>query len=176
MVSGKYSILEYMAGVFNGAGINKLDTNKEKDFSARFVLHPAKFLAVGGSLYNGNSSATEGAPPVARDRGALEALLTLGPFSLKSEFISGKDDQISKSGWYLQGLFNIIPKKLQVVGRWDTYDKNKDISLDRTDNFTLGGSWFLSDKTKTMVNYVLYRREGEGTTNWALLFQFQAGF
>jgi phosphate-selective porin len=176
MVLGKFSIVEYMAGVFNGAGINKLDTNKEKDLSARLVLHPTKNLAVGGSIYNGRDSATEGVPPVTRDRAGIEALLTVGRFSLKSEYISGKDDQVSKSGWYIQGLFNVIPKKLQAVARWDTYDKDRDVSLNRSDTLTLGGTWFLSEKTKFMVNYALYRKEGEGTTNQALLVQFQAGF
>jgi phosphate-selective porin len=176
MVLGKFSIVEYMAGVFNGAGINKQDTNKNKDLSARLVLHPTKYLTVGGSLYNGNYSATEGVPPVTRDRAGIEALLTVGRFSLKSEYISGKDGQVSKSGWYFQGLYNIIPKKLQAVARWDTYDKDRDVSLNRSDILTLGGTWLLSEKTKFMVNYALYRKEGEGTTNQAILVQFQAGF
>jgi phosphate-selective porin len=176
MVLGKYSMVEYMAGVFNGAGVNKLDNNKEKDLSARLVLHPTKSLAVGGSIYSGRYSATEGTPPVTRDRAGLEAVLTVGRFLLKSEYISGKDAQVSKSGWYFQGLYNIIPKKLQAVARWDTYDKNRDVSLDRNDTLTLGGTWFLSEKTKVLVNYALYRKEGEGTTNQALIFQFQAGF
>ena len=41
---------------------------------------------------------------------------------------------------------------------------------------TLGGNWYLLNRTKLALNYNLYRKEGEGTTNWALLVQFQAGF
>jgi phosphate-selective porin len=176
MVTGKFSMVEYMAGIFNGAGINKLDTNEEKDLSARLVLNPTEFLAVGGSVYDGRHNPTQGVPPVTRDRVGLEAALTLGAFSLKSEYISGKDDRVSKSGWYAQGLYNILPKKLQAVVKWDSYHQDKSALLDRTDILTLGANWFFAARTKLMVNYDLYRREGEGTTNWAVFVQFQAGF
>jgi phosphate-selective porin len=176
MLFGKFSIVEYMAGVFNGSGINKADTNKQKDISARVILHPVEFLSVGGSLYNGRYSPTEGTPPVTRDRAGLEATLSLGAFSLKSEYISGKDDQTSRSGWYIQGAYFFLPKKLQAVVKWDTYDADKDISSDRSDVLTLGLSWFLSEKTKLVVNYDVDRKEGEGTTNSAVFVQFQVGF
>ncbi len=41
---------------------------------------------------------------------------------------------------------------------------------------TVGGTWFIWQKTKLMVNYSLTRREGEGTTNQLFAIQFQAGF
>ncbi len=175
-VTGKYSVLEYQAGVFNGAGINKADTNKWKDLSGRLVIRPAKFISVGGSLYSGHHSQNETAPLVARDRAGLEAALTLGEFYLKGEYIAGKDGQTSRDGWFIQGSFYFLPKKLQAVARWDTYDPNGDITLDRADIMTLGANWYLLNRTKLALNYNLYRREGEGTTNWALFVQFQAGF
>jgi phosphate-selective porin len=176
MLTGKYSIVEYFAGVFNGAGINRLDTNKNKDVSARVIIRPVNNLAVGGSLYGGKYSATQGATPVTRNKAGLEGILTLGEFCLKSEFISAKDDQTSKSGWYIQGTYDFLPKKLQALAKWDTYDPNRDLSADRTDVLTLGGTWFIWEKTKLMVNYSLFRKEGEGTTNQTLTVQFQAGF
>lgn len=176
MIYGKFSIVEYMAGVFNGSGINKPDSNKHKDISARVVLRPLEFLSFGGSIYNGRYSRTEGTPDVTRDRAGLEATLSLGEFSLKSEYISGKDDQTSKSGWYVQGAYFFLPKKLQGVVKWDTYDADKDISSDRSDTLILGLNWFFSEKTKLVVNYDVYRKEGEGTINSAVFVQFQVGF
>jgi phosphate-selective porin len=176
MAMGKISIFEYMAGVFNGAGINKLDSNEHKDFGARVVARPGKFLAVGGSIYDGRHSTAQGAPEINRDRFGLEALLMLGPAVVKSEYISAKDDRLSRSGWYLQGLYNIMPKKLQAVVKWDSYDLDRDVPADRSDLLTLGGNWFFAEKTKLMVNYGLYRKEGEGAANWAIFLQFQAGF
>jgi phosphate-selective porin len=176
MFMGRYSIAEYYLGVFNGSGINKLDTNKAKDLGARLILHPIESLAVGGSFYNGRNNPVQNGPDVTRDRFGLEASWMMDKFSLKGEFISAKDDLTSKSGWYLQGGYFVLPKKLQALAKWDTFDKDRDASADRADLFTLGVNWFLWEKTKLMVNYNLYRKEGEGTTNQAISVQFQAAF
>lgn len=176
MVMGKYSIVEYFAGVFNGSGINKLDTNRKKDLSARLILHPTEYLAVGGSLYRGRHSPTQGTPVVTRDRAGLEAAVLPGKFSLKGEFIFGKDDQLSKSGWYFQGGYYFLPQKLQAILKWDSYDKDTAAIDDRTDLLTIGINWFLLGKTKLMLNYNLYRKEGDGTTNQAVSIMFQAAF
>jgi phosphate-selective porin len=176
MITGRYSIAEYYLGVFNGAGANKLDTNKAKDVAARLILHPAPALAVGGSLYRGRHNPIQGFPDISRTRAGFEAAFNSGPWSLATEFITGKDDLVSRSGWYLQGGYFILSEKLQVVIKWDTYDPDRDVSVDRTDLFTLAANWYLWKKTKVAANYNLYRREGEGTTNQAFALQFQAGF
>jgi len=176
MFMGRYSIAEYYLGVFNGAGINKLDTNKAKDLAGRLILHPVQTLAIGGSFYNGRHNPVQNGPDMSRTRAGLEAAWLPGKFSLKGEFISAKDDLTSKSGWYLQGGYFVLPKKLQAILKLDAYDKDLDATADRTDLLTLGVNWFLKDKTKLMVNYNLYRREEEGTTNQAISVQFQAAF
>jgi len=176
MFMGRYSIAEYYLGVFNGAGINKLDTNQAKDVAGRLILHPLESLAVGGSFYKGRNNPVQNGPDVTRDRIALEASWIMDRYSVKGEFISAKDDLISKSGWYLQGGYFVLPKKLQALIKWDTYDKNRDAAADRTDLFTLGVNWFLWEKTKLAANYNLYRQDGEGTTNQAISVQFQAAF
>ncbi len=146
MLTGKYSIVEYYAGVFNGAGINRLDTNRDKDVGARLVVRPAKFLAVGGSLYDGRYSSAQGAPPVTRDRAGLEAVLTVGGAVVKSEVINADDGPVSRSGWYLQGTYDLLPKRLQAVARWDSYDADRDMSGNRLDILLLGGTWFFWEK------------------------------
>ena len=176
MLTGKYSVFEYYAGVFNGAGINRLDTNKNKDVAARIIVRPVKNLAVGGSLYGGRYSSAQGIPAVTRNRAGLEAVLTLAAFGLKGEFISADDAVVSRSGWYLQGTYDFLPKKLQAVARWDTYDADRDIAGNRLDLLLLGGTWFVWERTKLMVNYSIHRGEGRGTTNQSLAVQFQAAF
>jgi phosphate-selective porin len=176
MVTGRYSIAEYYLGVFNGAGINKLDTNKAKDVAARLLLHPMSTLAVGGSLYRGHHNPVQGLPDISRTRAGLEAAFKSGPWSMSGEFISGKDDLIARSGWYLQGGYFVLPEKLQAVVKWDSYDQDKNMPGDRADLFTLAGNWYLWKKTKLAANCTLYRKEGEGTTNQAVSLQFQAGF
>ncbi|MFZ2052936.1 MAG: porin [Candidatus Aminicenantales bacterium] len=176
MFTGRHSIAEYYLGVFNGAGINKLDTNKAKDVAARLILHPTSTLAIGGSLYRGRHNPFQGLPDISRTRAGLEAAFNLGAWSLVGEFISGKDDLVSRSGWYLQGGYFVLPEKLQAVVKWDTYDQDEDMSGDRTDLFTLAANWYLWKKTKLAVNYNLYRKEGEGTMNKTVSLQFQAAF
>ncbi len=69
-----------------------------------------------------------------------------------------------------------IPRTLQGIVKWDSYDQDLDLSADRADLLTLGLNWFIWAKTKLVVNYQLYRREGEGTVNRAIAAQFQASF
>jgi len=174
--SGKYSIIEYTVGVFNGAGINKTDTNEQKDLAARFLLRPAGFLSIAASFYDGHYSEKADAPAVARKRTGFETAVVHNAFSLKGEFILAKDDATSKQGWYLQGGYFILAKTLQAIVKYDSYDMDKNVVGDRSHLFTLGMNWYLSDKTKVMVNFELYRDESGKTTNSALLAQFQAGF
>ncbi len=176
VVYGKYSIVEYTVGVFNGAGINKTDTNDQKDLAARFVLRPSGLLSIGASFYDGQYSEKAGAQAVARDRMGFETAVLYREFSLKGEFILAKDDTTSKQGWYLQGGYFFLPKILQAIVKYDSYDSDKNITGDRSHLFTLGLNWFLAGKTKIMVNFELSRDESGKTVNSALLAQFQAGF
>lgn len=176
MLFGKFSIIEYMAGFFNGSGVNKADTNERKDFSARVVLRPASFISAGGSVYSGRHSPAQGDRPLTRDRMGIEGGLDLGAFSAWTEYISGRDDLTKKDGWYVQGGYFISAKKVQAVIKWDSYDQDRDEASDRSDLLTLGVNWFFSEKTKLQVNFNSYRRESGETANRAILVQFQAGF
>ena len=109
-----------------------------------------------------------------RDRTGLEMALLYDVFSLKGEFISAEDGEISRDGWYLQAGYFFLPKKLQGIFKVDSYDKNS--AGDRTNVWTAGLNWFLSEKIKLQVNFELYKDESGKTTNKALLAQFQAGF
>lgn len=176
MVTGKYSVFEYMAGIFNGSGINKADTNEQKDISARLVVNPTKFLFFGGSLYNGRHSAAPGAPAVTRDRAGLEALLSYKEFTLRAEYISGKDGLVSKAGWYIQGAYFAVPKKVQALIKWDSYDQDRDALEDRSDLLTLGVNWFFTERTKLMANFALNKKQPADNFQTAIYIQFQAGF
>ena len=176
MLFGKFSIIEYLVGFFNGSGVNRADTNEKKDFSARVVLRPASFVSAGGSVYSGRHSAAQGDHPFTRDRRGIEAGLDLGAFSARAEYISGRDDLTKKEGWYIQGGCFISTKKVQAVVKWDSYDQDRDAASDRSDLMTLGLNWFFSEKTKLQVNFNSYRRESGETANRAILVQFQAGF
>jgi len=176
MLSGKAAFLEYSLGVFNGSGINKADTDNKKDWAARLLVHPASFLALGASAYDGQTVPSAGAAAVKRARLGLEAALLYQDLSLKGEFIQGQDADTMRQGWYVQGGYFFLPKTLQAIVKFDSYDPNRNAALDRTDLWVFGLNWFLGGPTKLQVNYVWSRDESGKTVNKALQVQFQAGF
>jgi len=178
MVFGKWSMLEYQVGVFNGSGINRADANDQKDFGGRVIVHPVNSLSIGAAIYDGRNRPDSETPAVVHDkahRTGLEFAFIQSGLSLKGEYIFSKDDRLSRNGWYLQSGYFFLPKELQGIIRFDAYDKNRDSDLDRSDRFTLGLNWFFTDKTKLQFNYEHYKIQS-GRSNWALLAQFQAYF
>jgi phosphate-selective porin OprO/OprP len=173
---GKYSVFEYTLGVFNGSGIDKKDDNDKKDIGGRLLIRPVDFLAVGAAFYRGQRFMSAGQPGLDRNRTGLELAVLHDPFSLKSEYIFAKDDKLERSGWYVQGGWFLMPKKLQAVLKVDAYDKDRNIADNRMNLWTVGVNWFFTAKSKLQVNYELYKLEGGKTDNSAFLVQLQAGF
>lgn len=178
MVFGKWSAVEYQVGVFNGSGINKADTNDQKDLGGRVVVHPIESLSVGAAYYNGRLRPDPESPTTllkSAHRTGLEFAFVRSSVSLRGEYIFSKDDQRSRNGWYLQGGYFFLPKEFQGIIRFDSYDKNRDLSGVRSDRFTLGLNWYFTEKTKVQVNYE-HSKIVSGVSNWALLAQLQAYF
>lgn len=176
MFSGEAGFLEYHLGIFNGAGINRLDDNDHKDIAGRILLSPFSFFSVGISHYNGRQKIPSSSSLVDRDKTGLDVYFHHGPFSLKGEYIMAKDHRTDKAGWYLQGAYTIIPEQFQAVVKYDALDENKNAGNNVKEKITLGINWFFSEKTKLQVNYE-FRKEGQnGPGRSVILTQFQAGF
>ncbi|MCJ7644420.1 MAG: OprO/OprP family phosphate-selective porin [Candidatus Aminicenantes bacterium] len=175
-VFGNTSIVEYTAAIVNGAGFNKADTNSRKDLVGRVVLHPLKYLSVGGSFYKGKQSAAAEAPLVTRDKAGLELALVFDRASLKSEFYYAKDDKLTRNGWYVQGGYFVLPKKVQALVKYDVVDMDRTLSGDRVGRTTAGVNWFLSGRTKLQLNYELYKLESGKTDNQAILAMLQVAY
>lgn len=173
---GKFSKIEWTLGVFNGSGINKVDANEQKDIAGRLAFQPLNFLTLAVSFYDGRYSPASGIPPTTRDRMGIEIFFLRSPLSLKGEYIWAKDSQVKKDGLYIQAGYFLIPKKLQFLVKFDSYDKNKDIATDRSNFVTIGLNWFFTEKTKFLINYEWHKEESGNISNFALLAQFQAGF
>ncbi len=120
------SVLEYRLGLFNGSGINIPDTaNEAKDIVARLILNPVKGLSFGISGYNGWDKPIypdEPGKSQARNRLGLDASYVTDRVSLKGEYIRGRDGVTDKQGWYLQAGYFVVPRKLQLLTRYDSYD------------------------------------------------------
>lgn len=175
-ITGEFSKVGYTLGVFNGSGINKSDYNKQKDIVGRLVFSPYNFLALGIAHYKGRYSSSPESAPINKLRNCIEMSLVHHPFSIKSEFIFGKDDKTDKYGWYVQGEYFLVPKKIQAIIKYDSFDKDKDMKGEKIDVITLGLNLVFSKKNKLQINYEFHREEKREISNDQILAQFQVGF
>lgn len=165
-------LFDYTAGIFDGAGINTLDNNDQKDFVGRLVFHPIKGLDVGGSFYNGfdkwnlNPSDPKSVPTNQdRDRVGAEIAYVNELLSLKGEYIAGVDGNTDKDGWYVQGGYFIFPKKLEAVLKYDTFDPDKKKNDNESDVYTLGANWYFNKWAFLQANYEIKRERNKEIDN-----------
>jgi phosphate-selective porin OprO/OprP len=175
-VTGHFSVLEYTLGIFNGAGINKSDDNSFKDVAGRLLFFPLDSLSLGVAHYEGKYGPSSGGTQFNKKRTGLELYFSKDRVTLKGEFIFGKDGQMQKDGWYVQGGFDFILEKIQGIFKYDSLDLDRDVRGDRSDVITLGVNWFLAKRTKLQVNYEFHGEKSGNISNDVFLAQFQLGF
>ena len=174
------NLVDYYVGYFNGSGINVADNNEAKDVSSRIVFHPFTGFNIGGSYYNGYGQWSAGTPAKVanriRTREGGEVSYKYKLFSIQGEYIQGQDGNITeldktnaalkRAGWYALAGYFIVPKKLQIIARYDTYDPNtvnneKLIAGSTSDisTYYVGGlNYYFTDWIKLQADYS-YRRE-----------------
>jgi len=106
--------------------------------------------------------------PGAAERTAwsLDGWLNIGPFDLIGEYLSEDVNgrtvngvapgfaDFSPNGWYVQGSYYIIPKKLQAAVRWEELDPAQ-VPDDGIHSITGGLNYYIhGDALKVMANYV----------------------
>jgi hypothetical protein len=179
-------LIDYYVQLLNGAGINTLDNNQSKDVDARLVLHPLRFLSLGGSYYDGFDRFT-GTPTKdqLRTRWGLEADLELNALSVKGEYIHGQDGTGNlktgaaatlHQGWYGQVGYFILPRHLQGVFRYDWYDPNTAKTQVNSTYYDFGLNYFFNVWTKVQVYYSLRNQEGPTINNNMFEAQLQLAF
>lgn len=175
-------LIDYQIGIYNGAGINvAADNNQAKDVAARLLIHPFQGLTFGGSYYNGVGnylvkSTDKATKNKERNRIGAELGYEWKEFSLHSEFLSGKDNVITKSGYYVQAAYFFIPKKFQAVVKFDSFDPNKDITKDVSTLYTIGLNYLFNANARLQLAYTFKREESTQVNNNFAVFQFQIGF
>jgi phosphate-selective porin OprO and OprP len=191
-------LIDYALGVFNGTGINPssvntsrdfagrdtygsiVDNNEAKDFSGRLLFHPIAGLDIGGSYYNGYDvwtiSKTEPAKSQVRKRAGAELSYSLNDFSIKGEYIQGRDAKVDKGGWYAQAGYYFVPKKFQVVLKYDTYDPDLDKSKNISTNYVTCLSYYFNDFTRLQGSFTYRNEESTQINNDVIALQLQIGF
>jgi phosphate-selective porin OprO/OprP len=193
-------LIDYYAGLFNGAGINVADNNESKDFSGRLLIHPFKILTIGGSYYNGYDRFATTGPNNTKDqlrtRWGAELALNYKAFSLRSEFIRGQDGNdrhltaqptpAIHQGWYVCAGYFIVPTKLQAVVRYDTYSpevnpKFAGLNAEKDANTyaVFGINYFFNPNVKLQADYSWRTEQGDIKAvqyNDVATIQLQLGF
>jgi len=127
-------------------------------------------IAPSGNLkVNADGSLSSFALPGADERTgwSLDAWLNVGPFDLIGEYLSQDVNgrtvngvapgfaDFDPNGWYVQGSYFLIPKKLQAAVRWEELDPDQVASGDGIRSITGGLNYYIhGDAIKLMVNYI----------------------
>ncbi len=175
VVFGRLSIFQYSLGLLNGAGINKKDDNSHKDFAGRLVVSPGGGLSLGLSVYRGQKLDTGTSTNLARNRLGLEASWDFRFFHLWAEYIEARDGLIEKYGWYVQTAFDLQSGKYQLLLKLDSFQPDRNLPGQRSEVYTAGANWFLSQASKVQAN-LEYHHRGVEPDHSVLLLHLQVGF
>jgi len=119
-------------------------------------------------LVNKDGSLSPYVLPGADERTAwsVDAWLTVGPFDLIGEYLQEDVDgrtvagkapgfaDFEPSGWYVQGGYFLIPKKLQAVVKWEALNPGQ-FGSDGIHSITGGLNYYIhGDAIKLMLNYI----------------------
>ena len=165
--------LHYELAVMNGQGINTADGNSDKDVILKLEYRPSKEfrLVASGQKGRGHSVSKEGVawnPDIKegddyrRDRvsfgGELKVPTLLGRASssgginLRSEFLAGKDGDVSSRGAYLTGSV-ALGKGIDVIASADYYDRNTSVSGWQRTDLTGGMQYWFYPKCRLQLQY-----------------------
>jgi phosphate-selective porin OprO/OprP len=100
--------------------------------------------------------------PDTRHAYSFDAWLKIGPFDLIGEYFNEKVSprgpatftEFEPDGYYVQGSYFLIPKKLQAVVKWESLDPGQ-VANDDIHSLTGGLNYYIhGDAIKVMANYV----------------------
>ncbi|WP_367754955.1 porin [Flavobacterium sp. WC2430] len=180
-------LLDYYVAYFDGQGINiAADKNESKDIAARIVGHPYSFLDFGISYSNGHDSWTTPARNQDQVRTGADVAVNYNDFSFRAEYlqaqqgtyiVNGVNRDLLKDGWYAQLGYFALPKKLQFVAKYDTFDPTKNNPKnDITSFYTLGANLYPNSFVKFQVNYKHKSEQGYSINKDEVIAQLQLKF
>ncbi len=162
--------MHYELAVMNGQGINQYDGNKDKDVILKLEYRPSKELRIVASGQKGRGHATgtcawndvQVGDDYRRDRvcfgGELKMPTTLGREStsggicLRSEFLAGKDGDVSSRGAYMTGSV-AVGKGVDLIASADYFDRNTSVSGWQQTNVMGGMQYWFYPKCRLQLQY-----------------------
>jgi Phosphate-selective porin O and P len=164
MTVGRLELLPYKGKIFGQDASLKLggDVLNSRDDKGTNISQTLNLLV------NKDGSLSPFVLPGADERTAwsADAWLNIGPFDLIGEYLAEDVDgrtvngvapgfkNFDPSGWYVQGSYYIIPKKLQGIVKWEGLDPNQ-VDDDSIHSITAGLNYYIHGHSiKLMADYV----------------------
>lgn len=128
-VEKKFDCFGYVAGVYNGDGLNRIDSNNQKDAALRLEVYPVEGLTFGAVGYVAVGE-REDADVLTKDRAEADLRLDLEGLLLQAEYLHGWDmpagaDRTKGHGFY-GALGYTLADLVQPVVRLGFLDKDRD--------------------------------------------------
>ena len=182
----------YGAGIFNGNGVNNGVNNGENFMYAGRVAATAWTRGTDKLAFGVNGFAStdtgitvpmlSGSFTGSRTGWGADGQLTLGKLEVGAEFLhmlatrrTGVDG--TAEGWSAFAGYYVLPKTLQAVLRFETYDSNVDAADTTSDTWTLGLNYYLKgDDLKFALNYLFGDPAGPLEDKGRLLGRLQVVF
>ncbi len=191
-LSGKFNIgndgnerpfIDYSIGVYNGAGINATDNNRDKDIAGALGVSPIKNLWIYGRYLSG-SGRTISDPGVDADRERLGSNISykFKNWIVEAEYLSAADKSdslalLKRNAFYATIGYMAIQNKLQFVARFDNLDPNENVGDNVINKYVLASSYFFNKNTRIQVEYDFVREQTVSQIkNNLLAIQVQAAF
>lgn len=158
----------YSAGVFNGAGLNNLDNNNQKDVALRLEVYPIKGMVIGGVTYDSIGYRRRGGT---KDRWEADFRYEAGPYLVQAEYIRARDvtkdlaEPTDAQGFYVAAGYTIkkaplpLAGDLQPIVRFGYLDQDASLNVPATGNdelfhYDVGLNYYLkSHEMKLQASY-----------------------
>ncbi len=158
------------AGIFNGDGINRA-ANRDRRFLyvGRAAVKPVTGLQLGFAGAGKPDTETWGGEVVVERRRV----------AVRAEYLSRhrKTADVTTRGWYALAAYEVIARRLQLVGRVQGFDPSDAAGADRVTGYTAAAQYFWAgDDGKLQVEYTAFAEQGPAIANNRVIVQIQGRF
>ncbi|NDV67397.1 porin [Dysgonomonas sp. 25] len=174
-------LIDYKIGLFQGAGMNTSDKDNSKNLAGTILFQPIKGLKVGGSAIWGE--ATYKLPHEAvedthvRNRWSIGGEYRSDRLYVRSEWLRGKDGKTDKEGLYGTAKYYILPTKLNLVGKVDYFNQDKESNSEVLD-YLIGADYYFYTNCRIQLNYLYsdYSEKWDQKNSHQVMAQLQIVF